>query len=91
MESQNNTTNIVRSVLSGIGVAILYLLVGMVLDYVLTQILSQYFIRDCSEDCYFRYFNAIFIVVAFLSVAGGVQAGMRTYKRSSEKQYPTFQ
>ena len=91
MESQYKTTNIVRSVLSGVGVAIFYLLVGMVLDYVLTQILSQYFIRDCSEDCYFRYFNGIFIVVAFLSVAGGVQAGMHTYKRSSEKQYPTFQ
>ena len=86
MESQNNTTNMVRSVLSGVGVAILYLLVGMVLDYVLTQILSQYFIRDCSEDCYFGYFNVIFIVVAFLSVAGGVWTGVRAYKRSGEKQ-----
>ena len=86
MESQNNTTNIVRAVLSGIGVAVLYLLLGTVLDYVLTQILSQYFIPDCSEDCYFRYFNAIFIVVAFLSVAGGVRAGMRAYKRSPDKQ-----
>ena len=86
MESQNKTTNIVLSVLSGIGVAVLYLLLGTLLDYGLTQILSQYFIPDCSEDCYFRYFNAIFIVAAFLSVAGGIRAGMRTYKRSSEKQ-----
>jgi hypothetical protein len=86
MESQNKTKNIVQSVFSGIGVVVLYLLLGTVLDYVLTQILSQYFIPDCSEDCYFKYFNAIFIVVAFLSVAGGIRAGMRTYKRSSEKQ-----
>ena len=86
MESQNNTTNMVRSVLSGVGVAILYLLVGMVLDYVLTQILSQYFMRDCSEDCYFRYFNAIFLAVALLSVAGGVWTGVRAYKRSAEKE-----
>ena len=86
MESQNKTTKIVRGVLSGIVVAVLYLLLGAVLDYGLTQILSQYFIPDCSEDCYFRYFNAIFIVVAFLSVAGGVRAGVRAYKRPTEKQ-----
>ena len=86
MESQNKTTKIVRGVLSGIVVAVLYLLLGTVLDYGLTQILSQYFIPDCSEDCYFKYFHAIFIVAAFLSVAGGIRAGMRTYKRSSEKQ-----
>jgi hypothetical protein len=86
MESQDKTTNMVRSVLTGVGIAGLYLLLGVVLDYVLTQILSQYFIRDCSEDCYFGYFKAIFTVVAFLSVAGGVQAGLRTYKRSSENQ-----
>ena len=86
MESQNKTTKIVRGVLSGIVVAVLYLLLGTVLDYVLTQTLSQYFIPDCSEDCYFRYFNAIFIVVAFLSVAGGIRAGRHVYKRSAEKQ-----
>ena len=86
MESQNKTRNIVLSVLSGSGVAVLYLLLGTVLDYGLTQILSQYFIPDCSEDCYFQYFNAIFIVVALLSVAGGIRAGISTYKRSSEKQ-----
>jgi hypothetical protein len=85
MESQNKT-NIVQSVLSGVGAAILYLLLGTVLDYLLTQILSQYIVRDCSEDCYFRYFNAIFLVVAFLSIAGGLWAAMRTYKRSSQKQ-----
>lgn len=84
-ESQNKTPNIVQSVLSGIGVVILYLLLGTLLDYGLTQILSQYFIPDCSEDCYFKYFNAIFIIVAFLSVAGGVRAGVRAYKRSTEK------
>jgi len=85
MESQNKTRNIVLSVLSGSGVAVLYLLLGTVLDYGLTQILSQYFVPDCSEDCYFRYFNAIFIVVAFLSLAGGIRAGVRAYKRSSEE------
>lgn len=84
MESQDKTTSMVRSVLTGVGVAVLYLLLGVVLDYVLTQILSQYLVRDCSEDCYFRYFNVIFIVVAFLSVAGGFRAGLRTYKRLSE-------
>jgi len=86
MESQNKATNIVQSILSGIGIAVLYLLLGTLLDYGLTQILSQYFIPDCSEDCYFKYFNALFIVVALLSVAGGIRAGVSVYKRSSEKQ-----
>ena len=86
MESQNKTKNIVLSILSGSGVVILYLLLGTLLDYGLTQLLSQYFIPNCSEDCYFRYFNAMFIVVVFLSVAGGIRAGMRAYKRSTEKQ-----
>jgi len=86
MESQIKTTNIVQSILSGIGVVVLCLLLGAILDYVLTQTLSQYFIPDCSEDCYFKYFNALFIVVALLSVAGGIRAGLRTYKRSAEKQ-----
>jgi hypothetical protein len=81
MESQNKTKNVVQGALSGIGVAVLSLLLGTVLDYVLTQILSQYFISGCSEDCYFKYFNAIFVVVAFLSIASGIQAGIRTYKR----------
>ena len=86
MESQNETTNIVQSIFSGIGVAVLYLLLGTILDYGLTQILSQYFIHDCSEDCYFKYFNALFIVVALLSVAGGIRAGISTYKKSAKKQ-----
>ena len=86
MESQNKTKNMVQSVLSGIGVVVLYLLLGTVLDYLLTQILSQYFIPDCSEGCYFRYFNSIFIGAAFLSVVGGVRVGVRAYKRSSETQ-----
>ena len=86
MESQNKTTNIVQSVLSWIGVVILYLLLGTILDYGLTQILSKYFILDCSEDCYFKYFNALFILVALLSVAGGIRAGMSAHKRSAEKQ-----
>jgi hypothetical protein len=86
MESQNKTPNIVSGVLSGIGVTILCLLLGTGLDYIITQTLSQYFIPNCSEDCYFRYFNAIFIAVALLSVAGGIKAGIRTYKGSSEKQ-----
>jgi hypothetical protein len=89
MESQNKTKNMVQSVISGIGVVSFYLLPGTVLDYVLTQILSQYFIADCSEDCYFSYFNAIFMVVAFLSLVGGIRAGLRTHKRLSAKQYPT--
>jgi hypothetical protein len=83
---QNNGNPIVRSVVSGIGIAILYLLAGTVLDYIITQILSQFVVRDCSEDCYFRYFNFIFILVAVLSLAGGIRAGIRTYKRLSEKQ-----
>ncbi len=86
IESHIKTKNIIKGFLSGIGVAVVYLLLGTLLDYGLTQILSQYFIPNCSEDCYFKYFNAIFIVVAFLGVAGGIRAGMRTYKRSSEKQ-----
>ena len=85
-QSSHKTKNIVRGVLSGIGMAVLYLLLGTLFDYVLTQILSQYFIPGCSEDCYFKYFNALFIVVALLSVTGGIRAGMRAYKRSSEKQ-----
>jgi hypothetical protein len=86
MESQNKTKNIVRGVLSGIGITGLYLLLGMIFDYGLTQILSQYFIPNCSEDCYFKYFNALFIAIALLSLAGGIRTGVRAYKRSFEKQ-----
>jgi len=81
MEAQKNTKNIVRSVLSGIGITILSLLIGIVLDYGITQILSQYFIEGCSEDCYFQYFNSIFVIVAILSVGIGFLAGQRTYKK----------
>lgn len=79
METQNNKS-IVRSVLSGVGVTILSLLIGIVLDYGITQILSQYFIASCSEDCYFQYFNSIFIVVAILSLIFGILAGRHAYK-----------
>ena len=83
---QNKMTETIKSVFAGLGVAVLVLMFGVVLDYVITQILSQYFLRECSEDCYFQLFNAIFIVVAVLSIAGGVYAALRTHKRSSEKQ-----
>ena len=86
MESQKKTRGIVKSVLSGLGAAILFLLLGVVLDYVLTQTISQYFLRECSEDCYFRLFNTIFVVVAVLSISGGVYTAWRTYNRTSEKQ-----
>jgi hypothetical protein len=81
------TKKIPLSILAGVGVAILSLLVGMVLDYIVVQILSQYFIPGCSEDCYFAYFNSIFVVVALLSVVIGIRRGLRTYKRLSEKSY----
>jgi len=89
MNTQTNRSNkmnkIVPSVLAGVGVAILSLLVGIILDYVVVQILSQYFISGCSEDCYFAYFNSLFVVVVLLSVVIGVRAGLRTYKRLLEK------
>ena len=40
----NKTNNILWSVLVGVGVAILSLLVGTIVDYIIVQILSQYFI-----------------------------------------------
>lgn len=81
----NKTNNMLWSVLVGVGVAILSLLVGTIVDYIIVQILSQYFISGCSEDCYFAYFNSLFVVVALLSVAIGVRTGLRTYKSLSEK------
>ena len=87
--NQYNGNHVVRSIFSGVGIAILYLLAGAVLDYFITQIISQFFIRDCSEDCYFGYFNSIFIVIAVLSLAAGIGSGIRTYKRLSEKQIVT--
>jgi hypothetical protein len=84
-ESQKmNVQNLIRSILSGLGVAVLILLVGIPLDYSITQIVSQVFIRGCSEDCYFRIFNTIFVVIAFLSFAIGLRAAVRSYKRLSE-------
>ena len=81
----NKTNKIIPSVLAGIGVAILFLLVGTIVDYIIVQILSQYFISGCSEDCYFAYFNPLFVVVALLSVVIGVRTGLQTYKSLSEK------
>jgi len=86
MKVPNKRKNIIQGTLSAIGFMVLYVLLGMILDYAVTQILSEYFIPNCSEDCYFGYFNAIFLVVITLSVVGGAQAGVRTYRRSSEKQ-----
>ena len=86
MEIQNNKGSaMVRSMLTGVGTAVLYLLIGTVLDYIVTQVLSQFLIADCSENCYFRYFDAIFILVVSLSVAGGIRSAVRAYKRWSEK------
>lgn len=81
MEPQTKANAILRSVLTGTGVAILFLLIGTVLDYLVTQVLSQFFIANCSEDCYFRYFNLVFLIVALLSLMGGILSGIRTYKR----------
>jgi len=81
----NKTNKITSSVLAGVGVAILSLLVGTVLDYIIVQILSQFFLADCSEDCYFTYFNAIFVIVALVSVVLGIRFGLRTYRRIPEK------
>jgi len=86
METQNKGNVIIRSALTGIGIGVLYLLIGTVLDYIITQVLSQLILADCSEDCYFRYFNAIFIVVALLSIAGGTRSGVHAYRRLSEKE-----
>jgi hypothetical protein len=80
-----NTQNLIRSIISGLAIAVLYLIIGTVLDYGITQVVSQFFLTGCSEDCYFRIFNSIFVVAAILSVIGGVYAGLRSYKRSSQK------
>ena len=85
METQNKGNMIVGSVLTGIGFTILFLLIGVVLDYLLTQALSQFVLTDCSEDCYFRYFNIIFSIATLLSLTGGLRCGIRTYRRKSEK------
>ena len=84
MGTQNSRNIILRSVFIGIGITVLYLLIGLILDYLVTQLLSQFVLQNCSEDCYFGLFNTIFIVVALLSIAGGILRGVRTYKRLSE-------
>jgi uncharacterized protein YqhQ len=82
---QTKTRIIALSFLSAIGITILSLLVGTVLDYIIVQILSQYFLSNCSEDCYFAYFNMIFLVVVLLSSMIGFAGGTRTYRRLSER------
>lgn len=84
MGTQDKTKYLFRSILGGIGMTVVYLLAGLVLDYAVTQLLSQFVIADCSEDCYFRYFNLIFIFVVVFSVIGGIYSGYRIYKRLSE-------
>ena len=81
----DKTNKIASSVLAGIGVAILSLLAGTILDYIIVQILSQFFLSGCSEDCYFTYFNALFVVVAILSIGVGIRSGFRIYRRTPEK------
>ena len=84
-DQPDKTTKIVLSILTGVGVTIPSLLVGAILDYIAVQILSQYFISGCSEDCYFASFNSLLVVVALLSVVIGVRAGLRNYKSLAEK------
>ena len=83
-DKASRANDIVLSVLAAVGFAILSLLVGIVLDYIVVQILSQYFISGCSEDCYFAYFNSIFVLIALLSVLIGVRTGLWNYKSLSE-------
>jgi len=78
----NKSSVFLRSVLMGIGMTIVYLVIGLVLDYGVTQLLSQFIIPDCSENCYFTYFNIFFGIVIVLSILGGARYGQRLYKRS---------
>ena len=82
---QNKTKIIALSLLSGIGIFILSLIIGTMLDYVFVQILSQVFLSNCSEDCYFAYFNVIFLGVAVLSLVLSFLSARRTYRRLSER------
>ena len=82
---QSVAKSLTLSMIAGLGVAILSLVVGTILDYIVVQVLSQYFISGCSEDCYFAYFNSIFYVVAFLSLVAGILAGRKTYTRFSQR------
>lgn len=77
-----DVSKLMRSILTGLGVLVVCLILGTVLDYVITQVLSQFVLNDCSEDCYFRIFNSIFVVVVILSLGAGALSGYRTHKRS---------
>ena len=84
--SRQDTTKILSlSLLSSIGIFILSLMIGIILDYMIVQSLSQFFVSNCSEDCYFAYFNAIFFGVALLSLVLGFLGARRTYRRLSER------
>ena len=85
MDTQNKTQNIIRSTLSGVGFAVLCLVIGTALDYAVTQVLSQFFIANCSENCYFDIFNFVFAIVVVLSISGGIGAGLRYYKRPTRQ------
>jgi hypothetical protein len=85
MEMPTKGNSIVRSTLTGFGTTILFLLSGTILDYFVTQALSQFLLVDCSEDCYFRYFNLIFLIVVLTSIAMGIRSGVRKYRRFLEK------
>ena len=74
---------IVHSVLKGSGVTVLFLLLGTLLDYLVTQILSQFILGECSEDCYFRYFNFFFVIVVLVSLFAGIRSEFRTYRQFS--------
>ena len=85
MESQNKMNAVLRSVFSGTGIALLLLLIGTFADYIVTQALSQFFIEDCSEECYFRIFNSVFVLIVLISIAGGGRTGIHTYRRLTEQ------
>lgn len=81
----DKTKFIALSMLSGLGIMILSLLIGIILDYIVLQLLSQFVLADCSEDCYFSYFNAIFYMIALLSLFAGFVGGRRRYRRLVER------
>jgi len=85
MKSQNKMNAVLHSVFSGTGIILLLLLIGTFADYIVTQALSQFFIADCSEDCYFRIFNSVFALVVLISIAGGAYTGIRTYRRLTDQ------
>lgn len=84
-ERPNKAKIATLSFLSGIGIAILSLFLGTILDYVIVQTLSQFILSDCSEDCYFDLFNSVFYVVVLLSLMAGTLGGIKTYRRFTER------